>query len=344
MEFTIRDLLWMTQRGPRNDFRERVARREYADARLLERMILRFCCEGDLFEEVKRKLRSVEVEREMVQSVDDVFDDRLRAQAGKRSMATLLTEYLDACQHEVFGLLQRTILARRTPGDLWNGFCLHDVYRNKSTFEAIVSGWDRQELTATDLYKGWSLWFEIRAGMLSGRITGVGWTLEERSEGDMRTIFDRSASPGARCQERVVGRLEDAAAQAIALITPGRMSSLVAAYCEVSNDRGIFAGQPLSLQLSSDIERLDLSSISKDAVRSFGNYSRLRHFLSTDASLLQSVQCRPPHLRLHLHNRPLLRRPPIPVLQRRPLRFRQNPIHPTPSRTSPIPILSNRSD
>ena len=210
----------MMQRGPRNDLGERVVRQEYGDARLMERMILRFCCEGDSFEEVKRKVRSAEVGREMAQSVDELFDDRLRAQAGKRSMATLLTEYLAASLIELFGLLQRTILERRTPGDLWNGFCLHDVYRNKSTFEAIVSGWDRQKRMVLSLRTASSLWLEIRAGMLSGRIVEEGWTLGERNEADILSIITDKAGPIRRSLVRLIDRLGNAAGLAMQLVSP----------------------------------------------------------------------------------------------------------------------------
>ena len=332
----------MMQRGPYRDFRERLLRREYADARLMERMILRFCCEGDSFEEVKRKMYSQEVEDEITESIADLFNDGRRARPGKRSTATLLTDYLGASFDELFGLLQRTILAERTPGGRWNGFYLHDVYRNKSTFEAIVSKWDRDRDSdiSSSVDRVHPVWLEIRAGMLSGRIAGAGWTLEERSEADIYSIINDKAGPNRRSLDRLFDRIENTAGLAMQLVSPQRMSSILQAYCDISNDQAVFPELPcrsslrarytiwISLRLSKSIGH-DPVIIPPSSIL----------FLSTDSNALQFID-----VRLPIYNQSPLHRRSVFFPRRRRSRFPQIPLRRIPSRISPVPILSNTSD
>ena len=114
-----------------------IVHREFADARLFERMILRFCCEGDSFATVKRKMGSVEVRKELDQAVDDIFDEEMRAQAGKPSLRSLLLDYLHSSLNAAFALIQRSIQDTRGAGDNATAFCLHDVQQNRTTLEVI---------------------------------------------------------------------------------------------------------------------------------------------------------------------------------------------------------------
>ena len=239
-----------------DDVKSSLLQREFADARLLERLILRFCCEGDSFATVVRKLGSVEVRKKLDQAVDDIFDEEMRAQEGKPSLSSLLFESLQYLLNAGFNLIEQTVQIARSKGDRATAFCLHHVQQNRTMLEAIVKQKRPREDRKFVTCNVSSLWLEIRAGMLSGRIAGDGWTLEERSESDLISEFAEGFDRAGECHSRVSDRIDHCWTRAIELVGAGPpLSDFLQVYCDSSTP---FLDSTLLQQLSYDVKRMDL--------------------------------------------------------------------------------------
>lgn len=324
---------------PLAELRERLIRREFGDDGRAEKMILDLCYEGLSFRAVKKRLRSVEVGKEVIGWADDIFDHNVRARQGKPPIGFVVAEYFVSCLTELFALIQRTILEQRTPTDGSTHFCLHDVYRNVSILRAKGRNSDMTAPKLLSVYKHAALWQEIQAGILSGRIAGAGWTLGERDHQDILDLFKDKTNQIMESVFRLDGRLVSASNHAQVFISRTTTTPLLELYCNFANDQNLFFDSPL---LSQNLELIRGMKACSCSICTPGNCSHSRAFLRSTDSLIFQLSL----LRLH----PLRLIPELFVPIRKhdtsgPIRHRIAPPHSflfAPRNFSP-PILSSIS-
>ena len=221
---------------------------------LVEQTILRFCCEGDSFEEVKRKMSSAEVGRTLIKSVDDLFDEDLRLRRSKPSIGLLLADCIKSCLVNVFAIIQRKVQEGRKSGDDSTDFCLHDVLLSKPILDKVSGA---KETTRPIIgAKSRALWLEIRAGIRSGRIKGAGWTMERTEQEILDHLL---VSQAYECMVRLATRVDDGFNRVGQWISHSDdMARLLGDYCDVSNNISEFVKLPSMESLMYHVRTIEL--------------------------------------------------------------------------------------
>ena len=256
MESILRQLLYAAHPTSIDMLRTRVGVREYADDRLIERTILQFCEMGNSFEKVTEHFESVDVRVDLVAEASVHFDEDTRADRSRPSLSSLLVDCVHSTLTTAFSLIRRTVQIARPAGDNASAFCLHDVQQNRATLAAIGRERDHPKTKGVVPFRIASLWLEVRAGIMSGRIAGEGWTLKERSEPDILRILTEGINL-SRGFMMALNRVDEGAHAATMLLCNGRpLSDFLQVYCD-SSDSTSFLDSPLLRQLASEIERLN---------------------------------------------------------------------------------------